>query len=137
MLTQVNENGVISFNEPWKYSYPDRFPSENFYTRRRLVVAPFWSDNDIRLSGAVRYATYSETNDKTTNEAGQMLLDEINEYIQDRQSSEEEMFVGNWLLIAHWDHVHPSPHGEGSQSEVSMEELERVLFLKFVCMNKK
>lgn len=125
--TQINENGVISFNDPWKYSYPSRFPTNNYYSRKRLAIAPFWSDNDIRRAGAVRYATYSEASDKAVNKVGQLLLKEVNEFIQDQQSSEEKMFVGNWLIIAHWDHVHPSPHGEPSQSEVSVEELERVL----------
>ena len=74
----------------------------------------------------MRYATYSEASDIAVNKPGQMLLEEVNEYIQDRQSSEEEKFVGNWLLIAHWDHVHPSPHGEASEREILQEELERV-----------
>lgn len=125
LLLQVNENGVISFEDPWQYSYPDRFPTDYFFTRQGLAVAPFWSDNDIRLAGAVRYATYS-SNDEVTNEAGQLLLHEVNEYIRDRQGEVEEIFTGNWVLVAHWDHVHPSPHGEGNQNDYPMDELEKV-----------
>lgn len=120
---QINENGVISFEDPWQYSYPNRFPTNYYFTRKGLAVAPFWSDNDIRLAGAVRYATYSSNND-VTNTAGQMLLDEVNRYIQERQTGQ---FTGNWLLIAHWDKVHPSPHGDGNPSAFPMDELEKVL----------
>ena len=114
---------MISVEDPWQYFYPDRFPTDYYFTRQGLAVAPFWSDNDIRRAGAVRYATYSSKDD-TENKAGQMLLDEVNMYIEDRQ---REQFRGNWLLIAHWDHVHPSPHGEGIFGDITLEELERVL----------
>ena len=127
MRFQVNENGVISFKEPWQYSYPNRFPTDYFFTRRGLAAAPFWSDNDIRRAGSVRYATFhNNTPEDLANEPGQTLLAEVNKYIQDRQGEGEEPFVGNWLLIAHWDNVHPSPHGEDGQSGISVEELERV-----------
>lgn len=120
---QVNENGVISFGEPWKYSYPDRFPTNYFYTRRSIAVAPFWSDNDIRLSGAVRYATVS-SNDGSSNEAGRMLLSNVDGYI--RTQPGHETFTGNWLLIAHWDNVHPSPHGDENHRGISEDDLQKV-----------
>lgn len=85
---QVNENGVISFKEPWRYSYPNRFPTSYFFTRRGLCVAPFWSDNDIRRAGTVLYATYDDKVDATTNKAGRRLLTHVNKYIQDRYTDE-------------------------------------------------
>lgn len=124
---QINENGVISFDKPWKYSYPNRFPTSFYWTRQGLAVAPFWSDNDIRKDGAVRYATYDSliTN---TNTAGRQLLEQVNSYIQTLQEEEEEeeRFVGLWMLIAHWDGVHPSPHGGDDHGGISEEELNRV-----------
>ena len=128
MNFQVNENGVISFNEPWQYSYPNRFPTRNFFTRTRLAVAPFWSDNDIRRAGAVRYATY-HSDESTSNKAGQALLARVNNYIQTRYT--EDRFIGNWLLVAHWDHVHPSPHGEDNVGDILVNELEKVVDSRF------
>ena len=75
----------------------------------------------------MRYATFhNNTPEDLAKEPGQTLLAEVNKYIQDRQGEGEDPFMGNWLLIAHWDNVHPSPHGEGSQSGIPVEELERV-----------
>ena len=50
----------------------------------------------------------------------------VNEYIQRNQNDDEANFEGNWLLIAHWDHVHPSPHGEEDQRGYSDEQLSQV-----------
>lgn len=122
----MNENGVISFENPWMYSYPEQFPTENFNVRNALAVAPFWSDNDIRKDGAVRYATYDALA-ANGNSAGKLLLEQVNSYIQSLQDEEdEERFVGLWMLIAHWDGVHPSPHGGDDHGGISEEELNRV-----------
>lgn len=125
ILMKVNENGVISFNTPWRFSHPDQFPTENLYTRNLLVVSPFWSDNDIRKAGAVRYVSFSST-EKTTNPEGQKLLDQVNQYVQSQQEGEGEKFIGHWLLAVHWDHVHPSPHGAEDHNGIPEVELEKV-----------
>lgn len=86
-------------------------------------MAPFWSDNDIRLAGAVRYASIS-SGDGISNAAGRMLLEEVSGYI--RTQPGYETFTGSWLLIAHWDNVHPSPHGDGAHRGISMDQLQKV-----------
>ena len=60
LFFQVSENGVISFDAEWKFAHPSRFPTDYFYTRNAYVVAPFWSDNDIRKEGTVRYVAIEE-----------------------------------------------------------------------------
>ena len=45
-------------------------------------------------------------------------MDEVNGYVQSRQNEIEERFEGTWLLATHWDHVHPSPHGERNTAEI-------------------
>lgn len=121
LIIQVNENGVISFEQPWRYPYPDRFPTENYWSRQGLVIAPFWSDNDIRKAGTVRYAAYSlQVGDETSKV--KMLFDKVNKNIQ----KVDEGFIGKWLLIAHWDHVHPSPHGDDDHRGIFDSELEKV-----------
>ena len=122
---QVNENGVISFENPWMYSYPEQFPTEDFNVRNALGVAPFWSDNDIRKDGTVRYASYDSITDD--NSRGRALLDVVNANIQGLQGEESETrFVGLWMLVAQWDGVHPSPHGADDLGGIDEEELERV-----------
>ena len=125
LFSQVNENGVISFEEPWKFSHPDQFPTDYYYSRNKLVVAPFWSDNDIRKAGAVRYAIY-DSNEGDDNPNGQQLLSQVNKYIQNSIEEGSENFTGNWMLAVHWDHVHPSPHGAEDHSGISESELEKV-----------
>ena len=123
---QVNENGVISFDRPWRYSLPDRFPTDFYWTRQGLAVAPFWSDNDIRREGRVRYATYSIT-ERRTNQQGATLMSDVNDYIRELQEEGEERFSGKWLLVVHWDHVHPSPHGQDDHNGIPEDELEKVV----------
>lgn len=128
---------MISFENPWRFAYPEQFPTIFFWTRQGFAVAPFWSDNDIRREGAVRYATYCNISDPqcTTSEIGQQLLDDVNRYFQGRQQEGETRFVGEWLLIAHWDHVPPSPHGDNDFQRFSEDELNKVIIiLLHACM---
>ena len=94
-------------------------------------MAPFWSDNDIRRDGAVRYATYSVNDNE--NPQGERLMQFLNGYIQRFQAEDEDPFEGQWLLTAHWDNVHPSPHGEEDHRGIPEELLELVctLIMKF------
>ena len=118
---QVNEDGVITFEKEWRNSHPDRFPTEHYWSRQRQVVAPFWSDNDLRKAGAVRYVAYGlQVGDETSQ--GKMLLDKVNQNVQ----KVDEEFTGKWLLIAHWDHVHPSPHGDDDHRGIPESELNKV-----------
>ena len=123
---QVNENGVISFDDQWKFSRPHRFPTDYFPTRQGLAVAPFWSDNDIRREGAVRYASYCTDSNCTTHTEGEEFLAQVNEYIQSFQEEGEDQFQGTWLLAAHWDGVHPSPHGQDDHFGIPDDELNQV-----------
>lgn len=125
---QVNENGVISFNRPWKYALPDRFPTGYYWTRKTLAVAPFWSDNDIRKEGEVKYVSYcNRTQLCTISTEGQAILDEANRFVQTTVQEEgAEQFVGHWVLVAHWDHVHPSPHGDIDHNGIPEDILNQV-----------
>lgn len=91
-----------------------------------MAIAPFWSDNDIRKEGAVRFATF-HSRDAATNPEGKRWLDQVNMYVQRTLQGEgEEKFVGRWVLTVHWDNVHPSPHGDEDHRGISEEELEKV-----------
>ena len=117
----MNENGAISFEQEWRYSIPQRFPTGQKETMQRLVVAPFWSDNDIRREGTVRYTTYTRGE---ANTLGASVLANLTNYIKSLSNAED--FEGRWLLIAHWDGVHPSPHGGDSNNGIPQLELNQV-----------
>ena len=75
------------------------------------MVAPFWSDNDIRRAGAVRYAVINSEE----SEDGDEVLRNVNSFIRHQnRDANEENFKGHWMLVAYWDRVHPYPHGSHS-----------------------
>ena len=132
-LIQVNENGVISFENPWRYAYPNQFPTDSFFVRQAFGVAPFWSDNDIRREGRVRYYSYSCNADLfglcQDPQEGRDALASVNDYINQVIDEEDDRFDGKWLLIAHWQNVHPSPHGdENPNPGIPAEELNKVSY---------
>ena len=119
---------MISFESSFSNAYPENFPTSGYDAGDSFVVAPFWSDNDIRRSGTVRYINFSSDTSNVENE-GRRLMDEVNAYIQAQQGERGERFEGNWLLAAHWDHVHPSPHGEDvSEINEITNDLEMVTY---------
>ena len=72
------------------------------------MLAPFWSDNDIRRTGSVRYASISFG----TTSTGDELITRVNGFFQHQNSdAKEQDFNGQWMLVAFWDSVHPYPHG--------------------------
>ena len=111
----------MSFEQEWRYFTPLRFPTSSEEIMRHLVVAPFWSDNDIRREGAVRYATYTRGDSSAL---GETLLTNLTTYIS--RLNKDSDFEGRWMLIAHWDGVHPSPHGGNSSNGISQVELDKV-----------
>ena len=51
--TQVNQDGSITFESPVRFS--EEVDTLAKLGRRTAVVAPFWSDIDITLTGEVSY----------------------------------------------------------------------------------
>ena len=75
------------------------------------MLAPFWSDNDIRRAGSVRYASIS----LGATSGGDELITRISAFIRHQNSdANEQNFNGEWMLVAFWDRVHPYPHGSTS-----------------------
>ena len=99
---QVGTNGIISFERGFYYWYPYPFPTPWWSVQSRYVVAPFWSDNDIRLKGEVCYEVHDRHDE---------LMDSVSEYIS---TSIGTNFRGRWMLLAQWDRVHPYPHGSSN-----------------------
>ena len=124
----MNENGAISFKEPWKYSHPNTYPTNNVFIRQRHVLSPFWTDVDIRKSGTVRYVPI----ERGSSARGDMIMDETAAYFKERFGDEENehVYEPTWMLVAQWDRVHPFPHGSDEQEGSVVEEyLSRVSLL--------
>ena len=73
------------------------------------MVAPFWTDNDIRREGNVSYEVFQA---QATGAYGDQLLDDISRYIRERNASSN--FSGSFMILAEWRDVHPYPHGSSS-----------------------
>ena len=98
----MSENGVVTFDKEWLFDKPEPFPTNSRTIQNRYVVAPFWSDNDIRRAGTVRYVLIED------GKSGDELLQAANSVIQRVLQTN---FRGRVMLVAQWDHVHPYPHG--------------------------
>ena len=108
LCSQVGTNGVISFSRPFFYWWPSPFPGF-FYLRRFYVVAPYWSDHDIRREGEVSYETF----ERGRSEYDDMLLGRVNTYLNANMMTN---FTGTFMILAEWREVHPYPHGSNSFS---------------------
>ena len=129
----MSENGVISFNAEWKFAHPSRFPTDYFYTRNAYVAAPFWSDNDIRKEGTVRYVAIEEGESTRGDEMLRLASDFVQGQRQENDTRSE--FRGMWMLVAQWDRVHPDPHGADDHMGIPEALLERVGSVGLCMMN--
>ena len=122
LFIQVNENGAFSFDDTWKFSHPERFPGTRFHLRQHQVVSPFWSDNDIRKEGTVRYVTV----ESGSSGRGAEIVNEATTYVREQLNGGPD-FQPTWMIVAQWDRVHPHPHGANSHQGVSEEYLNKVI----------
>ena len=117
---------MISFDFPWFFWYPEPFPTTNFFIRNIPVIAPFWSDNDIRREGDIHYATYQQEPDGEAN----ILLEVVSSFIRNQSELGDSSFRGRWMVVAEWNRVHPYPHGV-STSFIADQDL--LNFVNQVC----
>ena len=92
----MGANGIISFGAGYTSNNPQLFPTNNAVTRNAYVVAPFWSDNDLRLAGSVTYQVFTSQ------------FANVNAFISDTTGTN---FTATWMLVAQWNGAHPYPHG--------------------------
>ncbi|XP_077196888.1 alpha-tectorin-like [Paroedura picta] len=85
----VNNNGVVSFDNPVSQYTPDPFP----LTDGRAFVAPFWADVDNRITGEVYYRQSQDQ------QLLQRVTTDIGVYFP------RETFVATWVFVATWDRV--------------------------------
>lgn len=88
------------------------------------MFAPFWSDIDIISTGSVSYEVYVR-GDTVEQDA---ILDRVSGFISSNTSSG---FSGFWMMLAHWDAVHPFPHslGPAGLSDDYVDYLQQVYIM--------
>ena len=87
------------------------------------VVAPYWSDNDIRKEGSVMYEVFQSGHSSH----GDMLLSTVSDFLKD--ILENSTFQGTYMILAEWNNVHSFPHGNDDIS-LSLAQEE---FIALVC----
>ena len=107
--SQVNTNGIISFQLPFTEYTPQRFPLNNF--QYIPLIAPFWDDVDIRRSGNI---FFRQTSNAT-------LLQRARDQLRELFPS-SGIFIPTRLFIATWDRV-PPYFGGSEELQVSAYNL--------------
>ena len=89
ILSQINDNGIISFNSTYNPRTPLRFPL------RGKIIAPYWADVDTRGIGNIYYRQTTDPSllDRATSEIRAALPGSLNNNT-----------ISN-LLIATWNRV--------------------------------
>jgi fibulin 1/2 len=93
----ISTNGLISFDGPYHSPSPRLFPGFTYIS----VVAPFWSDVDIRRNGSVFYNVYTNMNSSYMQRATNDV----------RELSQDDSYVSEWVLVVTWYQVPNYPHG--------------------------
>uniref|UniRef100_A0A3B4EIL8 NIDO domain-containing protein n=1 Tax=Pygocentrus nattereri TaxID=42514 RepID=A0A3B4EIL8_PYGNA len=85
----VNNNGHLTFDQPWDSFTPTQF---NAYSGRD-IIAPLWTDIDNRATGNISYNQYSNGNVLS------QATRDINQYFP------QFIFTASWVFVATWDKV--------------------------------
>ena len=88
--SQVGSNGYFTFD-----GFTSWLPFTFNENTIQSLVAPFFTDLDIREVGQINYEVHNET-------TSQSLLSRVNSLIKHHAQTE---FIGEWMLVATWDGV--------------------------------
>lgn len=116
---QVSTNGIISFGLPFYNHQPSLFPGPSTIISSQYLVAPFWSDVDIRTAGTITYEVHT-----IDNEDSGAILSTVSEFISTYTG---DGFNGSWLLVVLWDGVREFPATDDAVSFT--------LILTFSCLS--
>lgn len=90
LTTQINNNGVISFNVQVSQFTPEPFPLSD----SRSFIAPLWADVHNGIRGDVYYRETTEPEILTR------ATQDVRKYMKSMQS-----FTATWAFIATWNQV--------------------------------
>ena len=120
---------MISFGRPFHLWHPHQFPSNDPLINSANILAPYWSDNDIRNSGEIFYGSFQYAD----NDEGDDFLEDISSSIRSSYPN-ATAFQGNFIIIAEWNGVHPFPHGSSNLINVLSNNLSVSDFVEMVCI---
>ena len=90
--SQVNTNGILSFQSPYLAPLPQMFRSTGL-----PMIAPFWDDIDITTFGNI---FYRETNDATLLQRARDQLQEL--FPSSGNFTPTTLFIVTWDRVAEW-----------------------------------
>lgn len=82
-------------------------------------MSPYWANIDTRRAGSVRYESYS----RGDSEASDRQISKVENFLAEE---ENVTLVGEWMMLAFWEDVHPFPHGSSPDLERENPYLELV-----------
>ena len=94
----------MSFGSPFSSFVPTRFPHAS---ATYPLIAPYWTDVDLRGNGNVTYGVYTTVN-------GSFYIDQIEEFLNNNGHGN---FTASMIIVAQWIDV--CPYLDNSCSEVS------------------
>ena len=90
--SQVNTNGILSFQSPYLAFLPQLFLSTGL-----PMIAPFWDDIDITRFGNI---FYRQTNDTTLLQRARDQLQEL--FPSSGNFTPTTLFIATWDRVAEW-----------------------------------
>ena len=130
LILQVGTNGVISFGRPFHLWHPREFPSNDPLVNSANILAPYWSDNDIRNSGEVFYGAF-QYEDSAEGDNFLVTFSSLISIFYPNASN----FRGNFIIIAEWNEVHPFPHGSSNLTNILSNNPSISDVIEMVCMH--
>ena len=100
----MSNNGILSFGAPFYDYIPRRFPHTYF---PYPLIAPYWTDVDLRWNGNVIYGVYTAEN-------GSFYIDQLYEFLS---NTGQGSFTASMIVVAQWIDV--CPYSNSFCSEVS------------------
>ena len=93
MHTQINDNGVISFNSRFNYRTPYSLPLSG----TQQIIAPYWADVNTRKAGRIFYrqTTNASLLSRATNEIRAAFPTSQNITIQ-------ELLIATWYKVGYY-----------------------------------
>lgn len=107
---------------------PEPFPGASNGVRFAHVIAPYWSDNDIRREGNVSYEVFEF---QKTGTYGDEVLTIVNNYIMEQYGNSTN-FVGVYMILAEWNAVHPFPHGSDNSLSSSIASFVNKVYIQVI-----
>ena len=124
MLLQVGTNGFVSFGSARYIGATgdrDLFPNLD----DRFLVAPYWADIDLRVTGRVAYKLID-----TSSSSNNKVLQNLNQFLAQNQTLK---FTATWGLVASWEETCPFRNRECTNTKVMVKDTYCIACLILMC----